>query len=145
MPPAKIYTGNKTLFRFASANEQSTSIPNQINKDGLSDDSDIFGTGISRYIGDIYEVRGLSTSFTDYGMFSWLASTSNIFRTIAPELPHSVTPIIKYNYDGSSYSNASTLQSNTSVTGTLSTSARGVNFLLNTSFTNEFAYKPAIS
>lgn len=144
LPPAKIYTGNKTLFRFSSANEQSTSIPGQINKDGLSDDSDIFGSGIARYIGDIYEVRGLSTSFTDYGMFTWLSSTSNIYRTIAPEIPHTSTSVVKYNFDGNSYSNPSTVQSNTSVTGTLSTSFRGVNFLLNTSFTNEFAYKPDI-
>lgn len=144
LPPAKIFTGNKTLFRFAAASEQSSSIPGQINKDGVSENSNIFGSGIARYVGDIVEVRGLSTSFSQYGMFSWLASTSNIFRTIAPNIDATLSSIIKYNFDGTVYTDNSTIQSNNLVTGTLSTTSRGVNFLLNTSFTNEYAYKPDI-
>lgn len=139
LPPSKVFTGNKTLFRFAAASEQSSSIPAQINKDGLSEDSNIFGSGIARYIGDLIEVRpSLSTSG---GVKQWLSSSVRYSTIGLPEANDS-SSLTKFNFDGTVYTGQTTVVVNSTFSGTLSTtSSRGFNILLNESINPDTSLK----
>ena len=76
------YTGPRSLWRFAASNEAATGL---------------YGTGISRYIGDIVEVRGPEYGSDDYNIFNYNNSTR---RNIVPSFTgHTIFDCTKYNFN----------------------------------------------
>lgn len=76
------YTGPKSLWRFAASNEAATGL---------------YGTGISRYIGDIVEVRGPEYGSDSYNIFNYNNTTR---RNIVPSFTgHTIFDCTKYNFN----------------------------------------------
>ena len=101
------YTGRKSLWRFASANESATGL---------------YGTGVARYTADIVEIRGSGIGTTDLNLKSNITNINNIDRTLAPAF-NGYTPFgfNRWSYVPStgSYTSNGTVSSNTAISGTL--------------------------
>jgi len=123
------YTGKRTLIRFEAAQEGA---------------SNLYGTGVARYTGDIIEHRPLGTSDVGYqNQFSsnrQYSSTSTIYRNVFPNVnPHvslGAATVRRWNIVPSTrvYTTASpsTLAANTTESATL-TANTGLRFQLGTS------------
>ena len=91
------FTGRKSLWRFDASNEAATGL---------------YGTGIARYIGDIYEVRGPSYGSDSYNIFNYNTATR---RNIVPDFTgHTIFDCDKYDFNVSTraYTANGTLASN---------------------------------
>lgn len=101
------YTGRKSLWRFAAANESATGL---------------YGTGVARYTSDIIEIRGSGTGNTNLNFKSNRTVISNIKRTLIPEF-NGYTPFgfSRWNYvpSSGSYTSDGSVAVNTNITGTL--------------------------
>ena len=100
------YTGRKSLWRFDASNESATGL---------------YGSGISRYIGDIIEVRGPSYGSDSYNIFNYNSTTR---RNIVPDFTgHTVFDCDKYTFDvpTRTYTSDGSLTSNATQSYSLST------------------------